>query len=78
MTLDEKFEKNSKCVSSMALFLTRVHIVYALKTQPMISLSSRESEFIAASDEGKTTLDFYGILNSIDLELTDATSYIQY
>ena len=62
-----------RSVTGLALFMAGAPIVYKSRFQTTVSLSSTESEFIAASDAGKLTLYVRGILDSLDLPQTSAT-----
>ena len=61
-----------RSVSGMAIFLTGASIVYKSRSQPTVSLSSTESEFIAASEAGKLSLYVRSLLDSLNCTQSSA------
>ena len=65
--------KHRKSMSGLGLFLAGAPVVYRSRFQPTISLSSTESEFVAASEAGKLSLYLRSILTQLGLEPHNAT-----
>ena len=62
-----------KSVSGASIFLAGAPVIYKSRTQPTVSLSSTESEFISASEGGKLILYLRSILNDIGIHQTHPT-----
>lgn len=62
-----------RSISGMAIFLAGAPILYKSRYQPIVSLSSTESEFIAASEAGKLTLYVRSLLDSLNCTQFSAT-----
>ena len=60
-------------MSGLGLFLAGALVVYRSRFQPTISLSSTESEFVAACKAGKLSLYLRSILSQLGLEPNNAT-----
>ena len=65
--------KHRKSISGIGLFFAGSPVLYRSRYQPTVSLSSTESEFIAAAEAGKMALYIQSLLNEIGIEQTDAT-----
>ena len=66
--------KHRKSMRGLGLFLAGAPVVYRSRFQPTVSLSSTESEFIAAAEAGKMSLYLRSILTQLGLEPTGATT----
>ena len=64
--------KHRKSMTGLGLFLAGAPVVYRSRFQPTVSLSSTESEFIAAAEAGKMSLYLRSIMTQLGFEPTGA------
>ena len=65
--------KHRKYISGIGLFFAGSPVLYRSRYQPTVSLSSTESEFIAAAEAGKMALYLRYLLDELNIEQTAAT-----
>ena len=69
--------KHRRSISGISLFFAGAPVVYRSRFQPTISLSSTESEFIAAAEAGKLSLYLRSLLDQLGLEQVSATKLFE-